>query len=344
MTGRQNAPPIELDTFTAADDPAALALERRLTQGDPIRISFHRQRFAARAERFDRHRIVVARSAGRLVGTCAIGFKRMAVQGRTVAAAMLFDWRVDPAARRGGTALELLRYAGGLALAEADLVYSWVLEENRASHGSARFIGARHAGNFRLLVYPTHRHRHVDCSVEAVERAVLLAELRRSEFEFAPVDQRDAGLVGAFLARDGSGMAGCSVWTMQDVLGEVVEGLPPHLALLGRLQSRWPVSRLPIPHIPRPGERVRSWYVCDLFSSTPSLACQLVRHVAAWARESGIDFCNVVGGERESWFEGVTRDHWKLFSPILRYRLMMRWKDASRATSLTRIWVDALDI
>ena len=43
------------EDFSPADEGAALALERSLTQGDTIRISFHRSRFARRAERFGQY-------------------------------------------------------------------------------------------------------------------------------------------------------------------------------------------------------------------------------------------------------------------------------------------------
>src|SRR5690606_29792229 len=127
-------------------------------------------------------------------------------------------------------------------------------------------------------------------------------------------------------------------------LGEVVEGLPVHLAWLGQAQRHWPFSRLPLPHIPAQGERVRSWYVCDIFATSPRLARDLVRHVAQRARSRGINFCNVVAGADDPLLSALRADHLAMFSPLMRYKLMARRSSGGPLPQLTKIRVDALDI
>jgi hypothetical protein len=66
--------------------------------------------------------------------------------------------------------------------------------------------------------------------------------------------------------------------------------------------------------------------------------------VAAEARRRGIDWCHVVHTRRDGWLRAVRADLPRLFSPVLRYRLLLRRFDGGPVRRLERLHVDVRDL
>jgi len=123
-----------------------------------------------------------------------------------------------------------------------------------------------------------------------------------------------------------------------------VERLPAPLALAGYLLRSWPLRLARLPHVPRRGEAIRSWYLLDCFATGGDLARDLFRQVAVEARTRGIDYCYVVHDRRDSWVHFVRSGLPRPFAPLLSYNLWARWPRSEPFPELGRVYVDVRDI
>jgi len=340
--------PFVLAPYRLSDDPEALALERACAQGSRYRMSFRRPTFRRRAENFADHRLVTARIEGKLVGIGAVAFKDVVVAGEPLRAGFGFDARVHPEHRRCGIGHaigEALEAYGGDRL---DLVYAWCIDDNRAMRALAKTLGVRDVGGYAYLVYPTYR----DLVPARSPREATLDEVHRMACEVGgPFDfytdpragGRLDGHTGSWLLSDGRHRAGCSAWDNAQILSEVIESLPLPLRLARTLTTAPGLSRLRWPHIPQPGEALKSWYLFDAFATDPGSARDLIRHVAAEARSRGIDYCYVVHGATDEWVSAVRADLPRPFAPRVPYRLLIR-RNRGTVAPLERIYVDVRDL
>lgn len=337
-----------LGTYRPEESDQALALERLCTQGTSYRLSFWRSTFHRRAQAYHEWRIVTARLEGSLVGLVAAAIKPVELRGEEMRAAFFFDMRVHPAFRGRGVGRRLTAEIRDWARARSSLGYTYGMADNRPAGGLARLAGGVDLGGFGYLVYPVYRR----WSPSPTAAPALFEEVHDAMKRVAgPFDlytrpergEHQGGYAGSWMARRGSDLAGCSAWCHRDVLAEVVEAVPPAIRLAKRLTSIWPFQVGRWPHLPSPGERLRSWYLFDWFATDAALARTLMRHVAARAREEGIDYCYVVHGARDEWIYALRADVPRLFAPVLRYRL---WADLPARLSgpLDRLYVDVRDL
>lgn len=338
-----------LGIYTPDDNLEALDLERNCAQGDSYRISFNRSTFHRRAENFPTRRIITARVDGRLVGLAAAAIKEVTLFGRPETAAFFFDMRVHPDYRSRGIGRRLMQEAVAWGRTRATLLYTYTVAENRIVTAMTKSIAGYEAGGYSYLVYPVYRRvrprHHASAEGFATVHEAMLKASPPFDFYSRP-DCRPGkgGYVASWMIRSGTERAGCSVWNNRGILGEVIESVPFPYKIARAITGRWPVNRIPFPHIPRSGEELRSWYLFDWFATDPLLARDLMRHVAGEALERGIDYCYLPHDPGEPWVEAVRSDIPALFSPVIPYRLLIRREEAAGRVRIRRLYVDIRDL
>ncbi len=319
-----------LGDYQASDSPEALALERECAQGRGLRLSFRRETFHRRAEGFAVHRIFTARAGGRLVGIVAVAVKPALLRGRATHAAFGFDLRVHPAWRGHGLGRRLFERAFGWGMERAELAYTYTLSGNEAAMALASSLGTDAAG-YSYLVYPAYRRLAVRRPVLPASLAEIHAEMLRVEgpfdLSFDPLGEgRTDGHVASWRCGAGRSRAGCSAWSNQGILGEVVEALPLPVAWMGTalraVRAQGP-GRLRLPRIPRIGEELRSWYLFDLYSTDTAAARDLLRAVAAEAIERGVEWLHVPLASTDDRLHALRADVPRAFSPVVPYRMIV---------------------
>ena len=338
-----------IEPYTPADDGACLDLERRSPQGGTLRLGFRRPTFHRRAENFDEHELLVARLDGRIVGVTGVAFKDVAMHGRTLRAAFYFDLRIDPAVRRRGLATRLAGESARRARPRCDLGYCYAMDDNRAMEAMRRLFGCWTVGGYRYLVFPTYRRRvarrpAVASTLSEVHDRLLATAPPFDWYTDPRVGGSTAGHVASWHLDTPDGRAGCSAWDNRGILAEVVERLPWPLHLLGAASARGLLGGIPRPRIPCEGETLRSWYLFDVHGSTPELVVDLVRHVAGEARDAGIEWLYLpwIAGD-EPWAAALRQEVPRMFSPVLRYRLMVG-RPLPAPPVLARAYVDVRDL
>jgi len=321
---------LRIREYEPRDDAAALDLERRCAQKTGgLRLAFRRPTFRRRAETYEGARILTAWRGERLAGVIASGVKDVGLHGRRARAGFLFDLRVHPEDRGRGVARRLADEALAGLRGQADLSYAYAAHTNGASRHLGAVFGFGAHGCFRTLPVPTHRDLAPRYEVRSCSAEELAASRERcsagSDFEPTAVRTGEPGYLASWIVRSATGIAGCSAWTHEDVLAELVEDMPWWLRLAGGILRRLPGAR-PFP-LPRPGVPLRSWTCFDLFATDPALAVDLVRQVARDAAARGVDFCHVVCASADPWARAIRRDLWPIPTPRVEYHLLARRTD-----------------
>lgn len=314
---------LEIRDYVPELSDACVALERECAQGERFRLSFRRPTFHARAATYERWMLLVARDEGRLVATAAIAVRPVTLHGEARTAAFCFDLRVHPSVRRRGVAAQMTQASIERAVREgASLLYSYAVGDNAAVMRITELFEGAACGGYRYLVWPVFRRlggpRAREVSAMQAHEAFVRAE---GPFDFyAPPAAIPAGHVTS-LAIDG---AGCSVWSNEAFLQEVVERVPRVYALARSVSRAWPFSTLRLPHVPAPGEALRSWFVYDVHAADVRTARALMACVNDEALSRGIDYCYVVGAGEPRWWPPLRDAATPLFSPVIPYTLLMR--------------------
>lgn len=339
--------PFAIREIAAADDAAALDLERRCPQGGAFKIVFARDSFLRRTESFADARLLGAWQGGNLVAVGGGAIKNVRWEGRETRGLMLYDFRVEPALRRSGIGRQLALTLIDWARPRAEIGYAFALGDNRAIQAMAReWLDTETAAAFDLLAYPARWHRNwSDTPIEADPADVRNRYLRAN----GPADlQCDAGeallspqRVGSWALR-GDG-ASCSTWSSAGVLEETVVGLPPVLRGAGWLLGGPLARRLRLPHVPRLGETLRSWLLFDVHADDDNALRALVAGVAAQAAGAGIDHCHVTLPPGSPLRAALWRDVPRAFAPVLSFSIMARTL-AGKPLRLSAPLIDPRDI
>ncbi len=339
---------LDIRPYEERDDAEALELERCLAKGGGFRLSLRRSRFARRAENFDEHEILVARHQGRLVGTIAVAFKDMLVHGRPVRGATTFDLRVHPELHRQGVGAQLSAAAADLVRGRADLGYSYVLDDQAAVAELAGRVGQPQPGGYQVLVAPTS----VEGEVGVTVRPVDLSTVHESNLACRPpydlytdprVGGRLDGHVGSWLVEEDDEVAGYSAWDNREIMAEVVEHLPAGFSALARFASWGPVAHLHLPHLPQPGEQLRTWTLFDVHATGPAIARAMLFQVLEEARQAGIDYCYFLLSLGDPLLDTLKAELPALFSPVNHYRLYAS-QGEHPVQGLRRVYVDIRDV
>ena len=341
---------LRIGVYDPADSDEALNLEARSPQGRAFRLRFERSYFHRRAENFDPWRMVTARREGELVGIAGGALKPALRDGRPTTAAYVFDVRVAPEERRGRIAQRLIQELALWARQTAEFSYGYLAGDNVASSRLATEIfGTGTAPACRYLVYPILRSRSAGGEAEeAPPRDVHQRFVdRRGPFDLY-CDPQPAfsaeGYVGSWSASKGGETASCSAWSNETTMAEVVERVPPSLAAAGALLRHWPFKLLPLPPIPRPGDRVRSWYLFDFDASDGAAATTLMKTVGLAARSRGIDYCYIIHRGEEPWIADLRRRVPRLFAPIVPYSIISQMLDDGSPIFFKSPYIDIRDV
>lgn len=278
----------------------------------------------------------------------AAAIKTVELRGEAMRAAFFFDLRVHPAVRGRGVARRLSARIRAWASARASFGYTYTMAANQAAAAVLRLFGGVDAGGYAYLVYPVYRRWPASPAVATATFEEVHDAMKQSSGPLELYARPEGspgrgGHAGSWIVQRGAGLAGCSAWSHRDVLAEVVESVPAAIRLAGGMSRVWPFRLAQWPHLPRPGERLRSWYLFDFFATEAALARTLMRHVAEQARERGIDYCYVVHDPGDEWIHPLRADVPRLFAPVVPYRL---WADLPPHVSgpLDRLYVDVRDL
>jgi GNAT superfamily N-acetyltransferase len=338
---------LSLAMYRPEDDAEALALERIAAQGQGYRLSFERPTFRRRAENFDRHWIVTARFGDRLVGIAAAAVKHVVLRGEALQAAFFFDHRVHPdfRGRHIGTRLARELYA---LTQDASMIYGYIVADNAEARRLAVSRSTHSTSGYGYLVFPTFRRRPVRETASEVGLAEAHAALLRAvppfDFYTDPTQGGSTrGHAASFIVRRGSHVAGCSAWDNGEILAEVMTALPWKLRALRALFGLAP-SALALPHVPAPGEKLRSWYLFDFFATDPELGRELLRHVNNAALERGIDYGYVIHLPSDPWLGALRKELPRAFAPIVSYRMFARFRQGGPFPAIERPYIDVRDV
>lgn len=336
-------PPLSIRPFTDGDLAELAELERRLVHAEGVTPALLR-----RARRFEDHEVLVARSEGRLVGVVAVTIKDALLHGLPVRAAHVFDLRVDPDHRQRGVARQLASAVVDLVGGRVPVLYATVMEGQQGLAELAALHGRVQEGAFQTLLAPTT----LDLPVGATVRPATLSEVHLSNLAIRPpydlyFDPRGEGgvdgHVGSWLIEDDDEVAGCSVRDDHDVLAEASGHLSAGVALVARL-ARWGrAAHLDLPHLPAPGEGLRSWTLFDVHATGPAIARSLLRCVLAEARAAGIHCCTVVLAQGDPMLETFREELPALLAPVVRHRLFLSTAQAA-GPALRNLYVDVRDL
>lgn len=319
-----------LRDYLPQDNSAALALEARCEQGSKFSLSFWRPYFHRRAEGFAEWRMLTAWKGDELVAIGGGAIKPVNWSGKQVNALYLFDFRVDPGERRSGIARTLALALEEWAQPRAEIGYAYAVGDNEAIAKMAeRWLGAASSPACAYLAYPTYKAETQPGGIEAaapLENHARYVE-RMGDFGLYgnPTEAfcSDA-LIGSWRCSR-SGEAGCSVWSNADILSEVVAGLPLSLRIAGSVLGSPLLKRFALPHVPRIGERLRSWYLFDFHADNFESARQLIDSIAVRARFAGIDYCYIIHSRRQQdMIAQLRRSFPAAFAPIIPFSVLAK--------------------
>jgi ribosomal protein S18 acetylase RimI-like enzyme len=262
----------------ARDNAALCALARRCPQGRRLRFYHERDDFWERCRLQPSADVLVAESAGHLLGSVTVGRKPVWLsRSGWQPTAYVCDLMVAPEARGRGLGRALLRAAREASPA-ARLFYSHILEDNLASR--RLFEGDGFAPHPQPLLYhillprlsgrrppSTFRQLPADAPAGTAIDAVL-----RTRYDLVDAT---AGHDGLYLDERRPGRAWGAVRRHD---AQVFVGLPWYADLLGRL----------LPGLPRAGRPLRIWSVHHL-GGAGGLVRRLIAAVAWLAAAERID-------------------------------------------------------
>lgn len=260
---------LRIESYTAADNEAALRLEQQCSQGTSVAVRFRRPTFDARSRVYRKYRILCAKVDGELVGIVAWAEKWVRLRGDSVRAAYLYDLRVHPAYRRQNVARRIVAAMLEDIGEGVDCTYALVAGENEGARALCqRHLGMDFAIPLTYAVLPAYRKQ---VGAEGY-RLAGASEVHRTYLElngnvdFVPELEEESllGYVTSVAVGETAG-GGCSIWTNEDLLAEEIVAIPRAYSILRVLAA--PLRLFwTLPHIPKPPETVRSWFLFDLFA------------------------------------------------------------------------------
>jgi GNAT superfamily N-acetyltransferase len=339
---------IILGIYTEDDNREALELEEKCIQGTSYQMSFKRSTFHRRAQNFSDWKIFTARWKNKLVGVIAVAIKEVVLFNNNEKAAFFFDARVHPSFRGRGIATVLTQRAMEWARYRSNIQYTYSISDNRIIEKIAKRIEGYSAGKYSYLVYPVYRLKKKNYNVsnagfKEVHDTMLKVSPPFDFYTFPDFDLKKSGYMTSWIIRHGKHLAGCSAWNNREILGEVIESLPLIIQTAKSITNIWPVNKIPLPHIPAPGEELRSWYLFDFFSTDPNLARDLMRHIAREAMDNNIDYCYIPHNPTEPWVKAISSDIPKMFSPDIRYTFILKKKNGINRP-VNRLYLDIRDL
>ncbi len=268
---------IRIVPYTTTDNESALALEEQCVQGESLILKFRRPTFHARSEVYDKYRILCAKVNNKVIGIIAGAEKFVRLRSEIIRTIYIYDLRVHPDYRKRGTA-RWLNNALIEDLGKADCIYNLIAGENRSALVVAqRIFDAQVMVPLTYAVIPVYKKLKGEAPYQlssASEVHEIYLRLH-PDIQFVP-DFDEKRLLGyiSSITLPNVDSCGFSLWTSENLLAEQVVDIPFHLRMMGALMAPLhPILRLP--HIPKPGEIIQSWFLFDFCTTdkktTPSL-------------------------------------------------------------------------
>ena len=288
------------------DNEQLLAIEHHSPQGRALKLLSERKNYFVRADRFSEHILMVAEdeNSGNILGIMGVGIVKVMLGGKAVNAGLVFDWRSNSQAASGLTRHMMRLWQGVFAEAKAhrlDFMFGYIKEDNVRSLGIILRSGPTVAEDRDFLTIPVHRAfaRHLDENQPTVEHQIdaveSLAGLHtacrgRDLLPLAENPELMQHLHDAYLrARISVRGSSVKIWDSTADYTHRVVSTPWYY------QATRPVFKavshvLPLPHVPRPGEEIREWFLYDFLIEQPEDLPVLLEKARRLATESRVDY------------------------------------------------------
>lgn len=255
--------------YTVEDNESALSLESQCVQGESIVLRFRRPTFHMRSEVYDDYRILCAKVDEKLVGICAWAEKPTRYRSRIIRAAYIYDLRVHPAFRRQGVAQRLVRRISENIGQEVDCIYTLISGENERALGLAQqLFGTTLTMPFTYTIIPVYKRLKEKESFRLASATEIHDAYLRINHSTEFVPEFDEKKLLGHVASIATGKAvsgGCSIWTNENLLAEQVVAVSCYYQIQ-RLLTEPLRLFLNLPHIPKPTDTIRSWFLFDAFA------------------------------------------------------------------------------
>lgn len=331
-----------IDRYTVLDNKDALALEEQCSQGTSFVIKFRRRTFHTRSEVYDNYRILCARSDSKLIGMVAGTRKSVRLHDQTIQAAYVYDLRVHPDYRNQGVGKRLASSLLSEIEPGTHCAYIFVSGENRIALKMAQErFGAQVVVPLTYAILPVYKSFEEivsfrDAGVLEVNEAFL--RLNRGIEFVSPLDEsRLLGYVKSVILD--SGMAGCSIWSNENLLAEEVVKLPAYFRLMKIAGSLFGPF-LKVPSIPGPSESIPSWHLFDVFARDADHLHRLCKAVVNYALSQDRTVLYLLRQRNDPLFTWLKHSGLKMFT--FPYFFLARGDMMPRGTD--RIYIDVRDL
>ncbi len=265
---------------TEKDEAALLELESLSPQGRGTQIVMDRNSYFHRSDLYGRSRVWVVEEDGRIQAVMACAAKEVLVKGEVVPVAYLYDMRAHPSYRKTGRRgpIRLWKTIQESTSGDgASLLYGHVKADNLESLRMGSKRGFRPVGEFEVVTFPTRPGRRSLAPMSDLNAVVEELEAKNAHKDLFPADIREVYrrgrelgyLQGVYRLAQGESYAQATVWDSSRISRGRVVRLPWPFRVLGWVLNPL-ADALPLPHIPRPGQSLRFWHVCDLHTGGPS--------------------------------------------------------------------------
>jgi hypothetical protein len=250
------------------------------------------------------------------VGVAAWTAKDVKLHGEKIKAVYLYDTRVHPDYRKKGISHHLMKSLLRDIGTKHDCIYTHVSGDNkRCLKPTQHLLGLKFAIAFTILVIPVYKKQRtkVDWRLSTVSQIHKGYAKRNPDVEFMPHfnEKLLLGYVRSLSLGD-SEKTGCSVWTNEGLLSEQVVRIPLHYQVERFLTDLLrPIIKLP--YIPRPKEKIRSWFLFDLYADSRDSLRQLMTVLKNQAYERNRQFLYIRVQDNDPMMEELTAAEFRVY-------------------------------
>lgn len=302
--------------YCAGDDSSALALEEQCTQGDSIILKYRRQNFRARSEVYDNYRILCARAKDQVVGITAWTWKKIKLHEQEIRAVYFYDMRVHPEYRKKGVANSLVQSLWKDIGTDNDCIYMSVAADNeRCLKPAKKILGFNTAIPFTILIIPIYKNikEKTDMAFSDVTKVHEMYLKYNPSVDFLPdLDKKHLlGYVDS-ITLDDANKAGCSIWTNNGLLTEEIVKIPFKYQV-ERTITNLLRPMIKLPYIPRPKERIRSWFLFDIYADSRENLKKMIAVSKHYAFLNNQHFLYIRLLNNDPLLQAITEDEFRLY-------------------------------
>jgi predicted N-acetyltransferase YhbS len=307
---------IRIVPFASEDDEAALELEKLCVQGKSLSLRFHRSSFQIRSQLYDHSRIYCAKKGNKLVGIIAGALKSVNLHTQTIRSLYVYDLRVHPDHRKQGIGRKLSTILAKDLGKEADCLYTLIHGQNdRIFSLAKRYFTPSMAIPLTYVVIPVYKRFHANNYKYLYTASNIYKQYLQynTNMEFLPEfkSNKMKGYMKSILLENVR--AGCSIWTIEDILAEQVVRIPFLLKALKALSIPLrPFLRLP--SIPKKNEILQSWFLFDLYAENDLGLRNLLRAAINSAYDKEKDYLYILLQNSDLLLTRIKQSGFKLFT------------------------------